>query len=69
MIDLLIESINEWNKLYYVVDLNQQWVCFNDMITIDLFNELVDSLLVSLLQWHQSIVDLFAEQVDFSLHS
>ncbi len=69
MIDLLIESINEWNKLYYVVDLNQQWVCFNDMITIDLFNELVDSLLVSLLQWHQSIVDLFAEQVDFFLHS
>ncbi len=69
MIDLLIELINEWNKLYYVVDLNQQWVCFNDMITIDLFNELVDSLLVSLLQWHQSIVDLFAEQVDFFLHS
>ncbi len=69
MIDLLIESINERNKLYYVVDLNQQWVCFNDMITIDLFDELVDSLLVSLLQWHQSIVDLFAEQVDFFLHS
>ncbi len=69
MIDLLIELINEQNKLYYVVDLNQQWVCFNDMITIDLFNELVDSLLVSLLQWHQSIVNLFAEQVDFSLHS
>ncbi len=69
MIDLLIESINERNKFYYVVDLNQQWVCFNDMITIDLFDELVDSLLVSLLQWHQSIVDLFAEQVDFFLHS
>ena len=69
MIDLLIESINEWNKLYYVVDLNQQWVCFNDMITIDLFDELVDFLLVSLLQWHQSIVDLFAEQVNFFLHS
>ncbi len=69
MIDLLIESINEWNKLYYVIDLNQQWVCFNDTITIDLFDELVDSLLVSLLQWHQSIVDLFAEQVDFFLHS
>ncbi len=50
MIDLLIESINEWNKFYYVVDLNQQWVCFNDMITIDLFDELVNSLLVSLLQ-------------------
>ena len=69
MIDLLIELINEWNKLYYVVDLNQQWVCFNDMITIDLFNELVDFLLESLLQWYQSIVDLFAEQVDFFLHS
>ncbi len=50
MIDLLIESINERNKLYYVVDLNQQWACFNDTITIDLFDELVDSLLVSLLQ-------------------
>ncbi len=69
MIDLLIESINERNKFYYVVDLNQQWACFNDMITIDLFDELVDFLLVSLLQWHQPIVDLFAEQVDFSLHS
>ncbi len=42
MIDLLIELINERNKLYYVVDLNQKWVCFNDMIRIDLFNESVD---------------------------
>ncbi len=42
MIDLLIESINEWNKLYYVVNLNQKWVCFNDMIRINLFNEQVD---------------------------
>ncbi len=32
MIDLLIELINERNKLYYVVGLNQKWVCFNDMI-------------------------------------
>ncbi len=31
MINLLIESINEWNKFYYVVDLNQKWVCFNDI--------------------------------------
>ncbi len=31
MIDLLIESINEQNKLYYVVDTNQKWVCFNDI--------------------------------------
>jgi len=30
-IDLMIESINEQNKLYYIVDLNQKWVCFNDM--------------------------------------
>ena len=69
MIDLLIESVNERNKPYYVVGLNQQWACFNDTITIDLFDELVDPLLVSLLQWHQPIVDLFAEQVDSSLHS
>ncbi len=31
MIDLLIESVNEQNKLYYVVDTNQKWVCFNDI--------------------------------------
>jgi len=41
-IDLLIELINEWNKLYYVVNLNQKWVCFNDMIRINLFDEQVD---------------------------
>ncbi len=42
MINLLIESINEWNKFYYVIDLNQKWVCFNDMIRINLFNEQVN---------------------------
>ncbi len=31
MIDLLIESVNEQNKLYYVVGTNQKWVCFNDI--------------------------------------
>ncbi len=69
MIDLLIEPVNERKKPYYVVGLNQQWACFNGTITIDLFDELVDPLLVSLLQWHQPIADLFAEQVDSSLHS
>ena len=33
MIDLLIELINEWNKLYYVVNLNQKWVCFNNTVS------------------------------------
>jgi len=41
-IDLLIESINERNKLYYVVGLNQKWACFNGTVRIDLFDEQVD---------------------------
>ena len=44
-IDLLIESINERNKLYYVVDLNQKWVCFNDMINAMIY--LLTSLYLS----------------------
>jgi len=31
MIDLLIKSVNEQNKLYYVVGTNQKWVYFNDI--------------------------------------
>ncbi len=48
MIDLLIESINEWNKLYYVVNLNQKWVCFNDMINAMIY--LLTSLYLSVNQ-------------------
>ncbi len=53
MIDLLIELINEWNKLYYVVDLNQKWVCFNDMINamIYLFTSLYLSVNQSILSF------------------
>ncbi len=47
-IDLLIESINERNKLYYVVDLNQKWVCFNDMINAMIY--LLTSLYLSVNQ-------------------
>ncbi len=41
-IDLLIEPVNERNKPYYVVGLNQKWVCFNDTVRTDLFDEQVD---------------------------
>ena len=47
-IDLLIESINERNKLYYVVNLNQKWVCFNDMINAMIY--LLTSLYLSVNQ-------------------
>ncbi len=45
IIDLLIELINKWNKFYYVVDLNQKWVCFNDMINAMIY--LLTSLYLS----------------------
>ncbi len=48
MIDLLIESINKRNKLYYVVDLKQKWVCFNDMINAMIY--LLTSLYLSVNQ-------------------
>ena len=47
-IDLLIKSINEWNKSYYIVNLNQKWVCFNDMINAMIY--LLTSLYLSMNQ-------------------
>ena len=49
-----------WVKIICVIKFNSTrfefrsiyWVCYKDISIVDLFNELVDFLLVSLLQWH-----------------
>ena len=57
-------NAKHWYEWLRAESVFKQWVCFNGIIKVNLFNESVWHI-VSLLQWHTVVkVNLFTEQVD-----